>query len=172
MGGVSRIQGFCRQEAEQAQILGLGCVTLSDRDQATHERLAVSGLQAELRGHRAEPRIQYGQGAVASFLHTHLVGVRLPENPGPDEAGYRLVRIAPVVGGGLTEASSTLATPLGELRVGWRIQDGQFALDAQLPSETTAEIELPDGSRHRATGGSVQLVCAAPTTASEAKRGA
>ena len=104
----------------------------------------------------------YSKGAVASFLHTHVVGIRLPEDPSRDESGYRHVRIAPVVGGGLTQAASTLGTPLGELRVAWRIAAGHFTLDATLPAETTADIELPDGSRHRVHGGSVVLSCLLP----------
>lgn len=101
----------------------------------------------------------YSKGAVASFLHTHVAGVRLPAEPGPDEAGYRSVHIEPVPGPDLTSARSSLITPLGRLSVSWRLEDDVFTLDIDLPAPTVADVVLPDGTRHRFLGGSHRLSC-------------
>ncbi|MGC3992604.1 MAG: family 78 glycoside hydrolase catalytic domain [Propionicimonas sp.] len=103
----------------------------------------------------------YSKGAVASFLHTHLVGLRLPEFPTAAEAGYRRIRIAPTPLPGITSASSTQQTASGPLTVAWRIDGPTFVLDVDLPVGTIADVDLPDGRtcrlRQRA-----QLTCPAP----------
>lgn len=95
----------------------------------------------------------YSKGAVASFLHTHLVGLRLPEFPRPDEAGYRVIRIAPTPVPGITSASTRQHTAQGPLTISWRADPQKcFTLDVDLPAGTVAEATLPDGGVHRLTG--------------------
>ncbi len=102
----------------------------------------------------------YSKGAVASFLHTHVAGLRLPEDPGPAEAGYRRVRIAPVPSAHLTWARTVQDTRAGRLEVGWEVADGVLTLDVTLPCGTVADVELPDGTARRLDGGSHRLRCA------------
>lgn len=52
----------------------------------------------------------------------------------PAEPGYKKIRIAPVVGY-LKNASGTVKTPVGEIRVSWRIEDGNFKLDYEVPQD-------------------------------------
>lgn len=104
----------------------------------------------------------YSKGAVASFLHTHVAGLRLPEVPGPADAGYRRIRIAPVPGAGLTAASVIHETVAGPLSLSWRISDGGFHLDVRLPATTVAEVDLPDGSTRQLRGGVAHYTCAWP----------
>jgi len=101
----------------------------------------------------------YSKGAVASFLHTHVAGLRLPEFPDAAEAGYRSVRIAPVPGPELTSASTIQLTRAGRVQVGWRIEGGEFVLDVSLPADSTAVVELPDGAHHEVTGGEHRFSC-------------
>lgn len=103
----------------------------------------------------------YSKGAVASFLHTHVAGLRLPEHPDASEAGYRRVRIAPVPGPELTAASTTQLTRAGRIQVAWRIERRDFVLDVSLPATTTAEVDLPDGGHHQITGGEHRFSCPA-----------
>ncbi len=103
----------------------------------------------------------YSKGAVASFLHTHVAGIRLPEDPGAEEAGYRRVRVAPRPGGGLTAAASTIETSHGRIAVSWRVEAARFLLDLDLPEGTTAGVTMPDGSAHTAGPGRSRLACAA-----------
>ena len=58
------------------------------------------------------------------------------------------VRIAPLPGGGLTWARASVDTPLGRLASSWRIEDGWFSLDVEVPAGSIATVELPDGERH------------------------
>lgn len=51
-----------------------------------------------------------------------------------DGPGYKKVRIAPVTGY-LTHASGTVKTPGGTIRVSWKIEDGAFKLDYEVPQD-------------------------------------
>ena len=88
----------------------------------------------------------YSKGAVASFLYTHVAGIRLAENPDPGSEAYGVVTIAPQPGGGLTAAAATIKTRRGPIDVDWRIEGDSFLLEATLPAGVVAEIRLPDGS--------------------------
>lgn len=90
----------------------------------------------------------YSKGAVASFLHTHVAGIRMPE---PEAAGYSRVVIAPQPGGGLTSASAWHDSPHGMIRSAWAVEAGRFSLTVDVPVE--ADILLPDGSRHEVAAG-------------------
>ncbi|MGW0718816.1 alpha-L-rhamnosidase-related protein [Streptomyces sp. NPDC002778] len=51
---------------------------------------------------RGRPKMSYNhysKGAVVSFLHQYIAGIRLPTAPAPTEAGYRRFLIAPYPGG-------------------------------------------------------------------------
>ncbi|MCM0621435.1 alpha-L-rhamnosidase [Nocardioides bruguierae] len=103
----------------------------------------------------------YSKGAVASFLHTHLAGVRLPEVPGVGEAGYARVRVEPLPGPSLQRASTRLETPYGPLACTWTRDEATFTLTLDLPSGTTADVVLPDGSARTVTGGEHTWECPA-----------
>ncbi|NUP32806.1 MAG: family 78 glycoside hydrolase catalytic domain [Streptomycetaceae bacterium] len=96
----------------------------------------------------------YSKGAVISFLHTHVAGIRPPAEPGPDSAGYRRFTIEPRPGGGLTSAEAQFASPYGTIASAWRLDDGGFVLDVTIPAGTEADIRLPDGRRLTAGPGS------------------
>jgi alpha-L-rhamnosidase len=103
----------------------------------------------------------YSKGAVISFLHTHVAGIRPPE-PTPDAVGYRELVIAPHPGGGLTSASAALRSAAGLIRSEWVIKAGELELTVEVPAGTTARVDLPDGSSRRAGPGIHTLRCAAP----------
>lgn len=50
----------------------------------------------------------------------------------PAAPGYKKVRIAPVTGY-LTNASGIVKTPAGNIRVSWKIEDGAFKIDYEVP---------------------------------------
>ena len=52
----------------------------------------------------------------------------------PAAPGYKKVRIAPVPGY-LKNASGTVKTPVGDIRVAWRIEDGNFKIDYEVPQD-------------------------------------
>ncbi|MFB4300577.1 family 78 glycoside hydrolase catalytic domain [Actinomadura sp. NTSP31] len=88
----------------------------------------------------------YSKGAVVSFLHQYVAGIRLPEAPDEDSAGYRRFVIAPQPGGGLTSMSARHDSLHGPIRSQWTLDHGIFTLTVEVPPGTEAEIRLPDGT--------------------------
>ncbi|WP_329264240.1 family 78 glycoside hydrolase catalytic domain [Streptomyces sp. NBC_01478] len=91
----------------------------------------------------------YALGAVADWLHRTVAGLTAAE------PGWRRLRVAPVPGGDLTWAKAAHDTPYGRAEAGWRIEsvkggkDGKgdvLVVEALIPPNTRAEIQLPDGS--------------------------
>jgi alpha-L-rhamnosidase len=93
----------------------------------------------------------YSKGAVISFLHQYVAGLQLLE------PGYRLFRVAPRPGGGITSASAHHDSPLGRIEVAWRIEDGEGHLQVTVPGGTEAQLELPDGSSSTAGPGTHEV---------------
>lgn len=52
----------------------------------------------------------------------------------PAAPGFGKVRIAPVAGY-FTEASGTVKTPVGDIRVSWKIEKGAFKIDYEVPQD-------------------------------------
>lgn len=111
----------------------------------------------------------YALGAVADWLH-RVVGGLAPAAP-----GYKRLRIAPQPLPGLDWASTTHQTPYGTASVEWRREHGVVQITATVPTNTSAEVLLPDGRSldvvagvhtwtvtEQATGGPVALTTATP----------
>jgi alpha-L-rhamnosidase len=79
----------------------------------------------------------YAYGAIGQWMYANVGGLDTAE------AGYKKLRIAPEPGGGLTHASSKLATMFGHAESSWSIADGQIKLTVVVPPNTTAEVLLP-----------------------------
>jgi alpha-L-rhamnosidase len=84
----------------------------------------------------------YSKGAVISFLHRYVAGIQ----PIDGELAYRRFRVAPTPGGGLTSAEATFDSPHGRIESSWEIDGGTFRLSVAVPSGTTADVVLPDGT--------------------------
>ncbi|MFG2377738.1 family 78 glycoside hydrolase catalytic domain [Streptomyces sp. NPDC048504] len=82
----------------------------------------------------------YALGAVADWLHRTVAGLATAE------PGWRRLRIAPVPGGGLTWAKAAHDTPYGRAEAGWRVEGDVIVVEALVPANTHAEVQLPDGS--------------------------
>ncbi|HUJ26581.1 MAG TPA: alpha-L-rhamnosidase C-terminal domain-containing protein, partial [Myxococcales bacterium] len=93
----------------------------------------------------SESQNHYALGSVAAWLREQLAGIS------PLEPGYRAIRIAPVVGGGLTWADASVETPFGSARSRWWIEGPDGFLEVTIPPGTRGAIELPDG-RSEAAG--------------------
>ncbi|MDI2129418.1 alpha-L-rhamnosidase [Yinghuangia seranimata] len=81
----------------------------------------------------------YALGAVVDWLYRTVAGLDAAE------PGYRRLRIAPRPGGGLTHASAELRTPYGPASVAWRRDGDSVTVEADVPPNTTADVQLPDG---------------------------
>ncbi|MGW0665265.1 family 78 glycoside hydrolase catalytic domain [Streptodolium elevatio] len=95
----------------------------------------------------------YSKGAVISFLHTHVAGIRPPTDPDPGSAGYRRFTIAPQPGGGLARARAEFESPYGVISSAWRIDDDAFVLEVTVPPGAEADVRLPDGRAFQALPG-------------------
>ncbi|MCM0616894.1 glycoside hydrolase family 78 protein [Paenarthrobacter sp. TYUT067] len=86
----------------------------------------------------------YSKGAVASFLHTHVAGLRLPSEPSIDDAGGRLILIEPVAIGTLATAEAHLDFPVGRASVAWSQRGETAEITVIVPHR--AALRLPDGT--------------------------
>ncbi len=85
----------------------------------------------------------YSKGAVVSFLHQYVAGLR----PIAGEPAYRRFEVRPVLGGGLLHARASLDSPYGPISSAWHLEGGAFELEVQVAPGTEAAVSLPDGSR-------------------------
>ena len=104
----------------------------------------------------------YAFGAVGDWMYRNIGGIDLD----PAAPGYKRSRIAPRAGAGLTSARASLETPYGTLATAWRMEHGQFVLDATIPVNTTAAVTLwesrvdrvREGGRPLSGGGGIRDV--------------
>jgi len=89
----------------------------------------------------------YSKGAVISFLHRCVAGLRATS------PGYRTFRVAPTPGGCLTWARASHESPYGVIDAAWRLEGATFVLDVTVPGGTTADVVLPDGTTRAAGPG-------------------
>ena len=97
----------------------------------------------------------YSKGAVISFLHEYVAGIRLLD----DGPGYRRFRIAPTPGGGITGATAVHDSPYGRIESSWSLIGDEMQLRVQVPPNTTAVVDLPDGTSRTVMPGTVIFRC-------------
>jgi alpha-L-rhamnosidase len=96
------------------------------------------GIDAQGRPHASLNH--YSKGAVITFLHEYVAGMR------PLEPGWRHHEIRPRPGGGLTWARAHHDCPYGRIDSSWTLADGDFDIDIVVPPGTRCRLVLPDGS--------------------------
>ncbi|MGO4145718.1 family 78 glycoside hydrolase catalytic domain [Paenarthrobacter sp. YAF11_1] len=104
----------------------------------------------------------YSKGAVISFLHQYVAGIRPAPQTTEDTAGYRRFLVAPHIGGGLDFAKATHQSPYGLIGSEWTVTGNQVQLDITVPPGTQATLELRDSSEVLPPGQHRRTV---PTTA-------
>lgn len=119
-----------------------------------------NGIDADGRPHNSQNH--YSKGAVITFLHEYVAGIR------PVEPGYAAVEIAPEPGGGLTSCRATLETTRGLIDASWTINDGVFRLRGETPQDMPTTLRLPDGSVVETGGGEFFESCPYPDAGSSA----
>ena len=96
-------------------------------------------------------------GDMLSFDHPVFAGIadwmhRVVGGLAPAAPGYRVVRVAPLPGGGVTWARTAHETPYGRVEVAWKLADDLFRLDLEVPPGVVAEVSLPGASAPRTAG--------------------
>ena len=84
----------------------------------------------------------YSKGAVISFLHRYVAGLRRLEPT------WRRFRVEPMPGGGITSASTEHLSPHGRIAVSWTMGES-LELSVTVPPGCVADVVL---SRSRWTG--------------------
>lgn len=79
----------------------------------------------------------YASGSVCAFLH-QIVGGLSPASP-----GWKTALIRPRPGGTVRHASTSFDSPYGPYVVRWAIEGGLLQVDASVPPNAEARIELP-----------------------------
>lgn len=92
------------------------------------------GVDADGRPHASLNH--YSKGAVISFLHHYVAGLR------PTSPGYRTFVVEPRIGGGLTSARTWHLSPFGRIEVAWRLVDGSAVVDVTAPDACTWEVRI------------------------------
>jgi alpha-L-rhamnosidase len=81
----------------------------------------------------------YAYGAIGDWMYRNITGLDTYD----EGAGYKKIRILPHTGGNLNYASAELETGYGKLSVYWKLNNGNFSMDVEIPSNTTASIFVP-----------------------------
>lgn len=89
----------------------------------------------------------YAYGAVGDWMYQNIGGISAVE------PGYRVSRIAPVVGGGLTHGAGSKDSVYGPVTTDWTQDGADFSLQVQVPVNTTAQVVLPAATAHAVTEG-------------------
>ena len=101
----------------------------------------------------------YSKGAVVSFLHTHVGGIR----PDADSPGHRHFRVAPVLdptdAPRIEWAETIHDSPFGRIESSWHVNAGRFHLAVTVPPGSAATVHLPDGTTHRQSVGTTAYDC-------------
>ncbi|MDR1516836.1 MAG: hypothetical protein LBS52_01835, partial [Dysgonamonadaceae bacterium] len=88
-------------------------------------------------------------GAVGEWLYRHVLGI----NPDIEHPGYKHFTIQPRPGGTLTWAKGSYNSIRGKIASSWKIENGKFTLEVEIPFNSTATVILPDGERHEVGSG-------------------
>lgn len=86
---------------------------------------------------RAGSLNHYAYGAIGQWLYERLGGIS------PQTAGYKNIRIAPIVTEHLTFAQASYQSPYGLIRSKWQKHENEIVMDIEVPPNTKAHIEIP-----------------------------
>lgn len=95
----------------------------------------------------------YSYGSIVGWILQYIIGL----NP---DAPARHFTVAPHPNTRIHHAELRYRSIVGEIGIRWAAQDGCFLLTAEIPPNTTATLQLPDGSRHECPAGNHTFHCA------------
>ena len=81
----------------------------------------------------------YAYGAVGDWMYRTIAGIDTDDQA----VGYRKIRIKPYPGGGLTWASASYQSYYGTIKSYWKMENGKFLLNVEIPANTTATVLIP-----------------------------
>jgi len=90
----------------------------------------------------------YAYGAIGEWMYERVAGLA----PDPAHPGYKHFFVRPLIGGPLTSASASLETPYGKARSSWTLQGETIEMSVEVPPNSTATIEFPNGKPNQTVG--------------------
>ena len=109
------------------------------------------GVTADGKPH--ESLNHYSKGAVITFLHQYLAGLK------PLAPAYKRFAVAPVPTDEVQWIELSLETPNGLIEVEWKQDSGEFTLEVLVPAGAEAEVTLPNGAVSLVGAGQHVLSC-------------
>ena len=100
------------------------------------------------KGEVKESLNHYSYGAVTGWLFSGVCGISLQEGK---------IRIKPQPDALLKYAKASYQSPVGRIVSGWKYENDKPVYEIEIPSNTEAEVLLPDGRKEILTAGSYQL---------------
>ena len=79
----------------------------------------------------------YAYGAIGHWMYDRLAGIT------PLSAGYKRVRIAPVVSTHVSHAGASYQSPHGEMKSFWFLNEDELRMEITIPPNVTATVEVP-----------------------------
>ena len=95
----------------------------------------------------------YASGSVGQFLYQRIGGLE------PLDAGYKVFKIKPILGGGITSCQITTTVPYGRISSSWTIKDKHFEIQLEVPMNTKCLLTLPDNSSREVLSGKYTFAC-------------
>ncbi len=89
----------------------------------------------------------YSIGAVGEWMYRNILGI----NPDDTQPGYKHFTIHPRPGGTLTWAKGSYNSIQGIIGSDWKMENGVFILNVEIPVNTSATVILPSGSKEMIT---------------------
>ena len=84
----------------------------------------------------------YAYGAVGEWMYEVMGGINID----PEAPGYKRVLIRPQPGGDIQFVNVSHESPYGRVGSHWRIADGSFELNVEIPANSTASVRLPQAT--------------------------
>jgi hypothetical protein len=88
---------------------------------------------------RSSSQNHFMLGQIMEWFYGDLAGIA----PDPVVPGFKNVLVQPHPTGDITWANARHESPYGPVSVKWRIQDGRFILQVDIPANATATIRVP-----------------------------
>jgi alpha-L-rhamnosidase len=95
----------------------------------------------------------YAMGSVGDWLYKRIAGIE------PKSGGYKTFNVEPIPGGGISWAKGSVITPYGRVSSEWRIDEGSFSIEVEVPVSTVCSVLLPNGERFELQSGRHKLSC-------------
>lgn len=95
----------------------------------------------------------YANGAVGDWLYRRMAGIE------PTKGGYKEFNVEPLLGGEITYVNSSVISPYGKIQSNWKIDEGLFTIDIQVPVSTLCNLRLPNGEVHELKSGEHYFSC-------------